>query len=119
MDDMGEYMRCLDVIAETNHIETIESEEAPELLSERDGEIKILDSTINSETFKKAIFIEDADKVNVLDEGREELKEVDKEMIFGQTDITNGPSTNFSSTRVSVDENCNQILPNSEEIIEN
>jgi len=26
MDDMDEYMRCLDVIAETNHIEIVEEE---------------------------------------------------------------------------------------------
>jgi len=26
MDDMDEYMRCLDIIAETNHIEIVEDE---------------------------------------------------------------------------------------------
>ena len=26
MDDMGEYMRCLDIIAETNHIQIVEEE---------------------------------------------------------------------------------------------
>jgi len=117
MHDMDEYMRCLDVIAETNHIETMQPEEAPDLLSERDGETKILDSTINAETFKKSLIIEDAEEVNELDEGREERKEVDKEMIFGETDITNAPSSNLTSRRASAEEHAHQILPNSEEVI--
>lgn len=92
MHDMDEYMRCLDVIAETNHIETTEPEEAPGPGSERDGETKILDSTIDAETFKKSLIIEDAEEINELTEGREERKGIDKEMMFTEPDVTNGPS---------------------------
>jgi len=91
MHDMDEYMRCLDVIAETNHIETIEPA-APYPLSERDGETKILDSTINAETFKKSLIIEDTEEMNELTEGREERKDVDKELMFTESEITNGCS---------------------------
>ena len=67
MEDMDEYMRCLDVIAETNHIEAVEPCLTDDGSLERDGETRILDSTINAETFKKSLIIEDPDD-NVITE---------------------------------------------------
>lgn len=56
MNDMDEYMRCLDVIAETNHIEALSPCQSDESL-ERDGETRILDSTMNADTFKRSLII--------------------------------------------------------------
>ena len=60
MNDMDEYMRCLDLIAETNHIEALSPCPSENSL-ERDGETRILDTTMNAETFKRSLVIEDAD----------------------------------------------------------
>lgn len=99
MHDMDEYLRCLDVIAETNHIEAIYPEQLQESTSEKDGETKILDSTINAETFKNSISIEDVEDLCECDE--RVLEENDKPL--NEADTTIEPSTNLSSRVASVE----------------
>ena len=92
MSDMEEYMRCLDVIAETNHIEALSLCQSDASL-ERDGETRILDSTLNAETFKKSLIIEDPDE-NITTE----IIDVNKSQVT-VAETTIEPSTTKFSTR--------------------
>ena len=119
MHDMDEYMRCLDVIAETNHIDALECPELTHASSEKDGETKILGSTINADTFKKSLIIEDSDEVNDLTGGKEERKEeLIGEMAATGAEVTLEPSSNFSSRMPSLCEESLLLLENNGSLVE-
>lgn len=82
MDDMEEYMRCLDEIAKTNHIDEVDEEDPAQIISDQDNDQM---SPVGDRIEMEEIHDDDIDQVDV----EEEIIEKDSPAIIPQQEAQN------------------------------